>query len=119
MAIRVPWRRRDASPEDKQVIVQDAATDGRVANVLRVDINREFGDVIFEPISGPGEYYVYYMPYVLSGSANYPTTEYLPPEATAEGRCPRELLSRRGAFYAMNSREGHADRRPSGSSTVS
>ena len=52
--------------------------------MLRVDINREFGDVIFEPISGPGEYHVSYMPYVLGGRANYPTMEYLLPNPTAE-----------------------------------
>ena len=61
--VHIPWRRRDAKPENKEIIVVDAATNKRVDNVLRVNVNREFGDLLFQPATAPGEYYVYYMPY--------------------------------------------------------
>ena len=44
----IEWRRRDKAPEDKNVVVVRAETDERVANVARVEVNREFGDLVFE-----------------------------------------------------------------------
>ena len=58
----IPWRRRDAHPERKAVWVYDAKTNTRVRNVLRANIQRELGDIVFEPASGPGDYYVYFLP---------------------------------------------------------
>ena len=84
VAVRIPWRRRDADPEKKGLILADAKSGTRIRNVLAVAINREFGDVVFQPAAGPGEYYVYYMPYRLTGSRNYPNAAYLPPAAAAE-----------------------------------
>jgi len=81
--VRIPWRRRDADPEKKAVIVTDAAG-RRVANVWPVRIERLAGELIFQPLSGPGTYYVYYLPYKLTGSRSYPTARYLEPERTAE-----------------------------------
>ena len=80
----IPWRRRDAGPENKTVILVDAKTRVRVKNLVTVVINREYGDLIFQPVSGPGEYYAYYLPYRLAGSRNYPHAAYLAPESTAE-----------------------------------
>jgi hypothetical protein len=57
VSIHLPWRRRDLHPEDKEILVHDAHG-ARVTNVFRVQINREFGDLVFQPVSGPGEYYV-------------------------------------------------------------
>ena len=48
------WRRRDQYPGGKQIIVMDAASGKPVANVARIDINRESGDLVFQPVSGPG-----------------------------------------------------------------
>ncbi len=84
--VHLPWRRRDAEPEKKDVIVVDAATNRRVVNVVRVQVNREFGDLLLSPPTVPGEYFVYYMymPYKTEGSWYFPTTKYLPPANTAE-----------------------------------
>ena len=84
--IRIPWRRRDAKPQDKEIIVVDAKTNQRVANVLRIDINREFGWLLFEPPTAPGDYHVYYMPFRNEGSWYFPTAKYLPPTETREAR---------------------------------
>jgi hypothetical protein len=79
----IPWRRRDADPEQKHLIVVDAQTGARVANVTRLSITRESGEILFQPTSGKGRYYVYYLPYVGSGRSNYPRVTYLAPEQTA------------------------------------
>jgi hypothetical protein len=80
----IQWRRRDVDPEKKNVILIDAKTGSRVGNILRVEINRESGDLIFQPQTVPGEYFVYYMPYIMSGRSNYPAVTYPEPEQTAE-----------------------------------
>jgi hypothetical protein len=80
----VPWRRRDSKPEDKDVIVVDAATGKRVANVVRSRMTREAGDLLFQPSSVPGEYYIYFLPFRTTGQWYFPSTVYLAPTNTAE-----------------------------------
>jgi len=80
---RIPWRRRDINPQDKAVLVYDASTGKRTLNLYLVDINREFGDIVFQPQTAPGDYFVYNMPYKTEGR-NYPKVTYLAPEATTE-----------------------------------
>ena len=59
----IPWRRRDSAPETKGILLVDAHTGAQLKNVAIVQVNREFGDIIFQPPTVPGEYCVYYMPY--------------------------------------------------------
>ena len=82
--VHLPWRRHDAAPDRIDVLVIDAATNKRVDNVLRVNIQRPFGDLLFQPVTVPGEYFVYYLPYKTEGSWYFPTTVYLPPGNTAQ-----------------------------------
>lgn len=79
----IPWRRNDIHPELKRIIVQDAKTNEEVLNVKTFTVDRESGEIAFEPISGSGNYYVYYMPYKNEGRSNYPKGIYLKPENTA------------------------------------
>jgi hypothetical protein len=79
----VPWRRRDEQPELKRIIVQDAKTGQKVLNVKPVTATREQGDICFEPVSGKGDYYIYYLPSKNEGRNNYPKGVYLSPENTA------------------------------------
>ena len=79
----IQWRRRDLKPEDKNIIVIDAATGERISNVTRFTINRERGEIAFQPKTVPGNYYVYYLKNVMSGSRAYPTVKYPPFENTA------------------------------------
>ncbi|MBS1668229.1 MAG: hypothetical protein JST58_12700 [Bacteroidetes bacterium] len=81
--VHIEWRRRDYNPALKRIIVQDGRTGRKILNVKTLELNREFGDICFEPISGKGVYYVYYMPYKNEGRANYPKGVYLSPENTA------------------------------------
>ncbi len=72
----IPWRRRDTHPEEKAIIVVDGQTGEQITNVCRIQINREYGDLVFQPVTIPGDYYVYYMPYITSGRSAYPTVTY-------------------------------------------
>jgi hypothetical protein len=82
--VHIPWRRRDLDPERKNVLFVDAATGLRVRNICPVAVNRGYGDFVFEPPSGPGVYYVYYLPNSLAGRSNYPKVSYPEFELTAE-----------------------------------
>ena len=95
----VAWRRRDAKPEAKEIVVIDAATGARVANVARASVTREAGDLVFQPKTAPGDYYVYYLPFLMTGRSNYPTIDYPKPvdwadtEWLARNRLTREGLA--------------------------
>ncbi len=79
----IPWRRRDTNPDKKRVLVQDGQTNEKILNVRIVSITRESGELYFEPGSGSGIYYIYYMPYKNEGRSNYPRGVYLAPQLTA------------------------------------
>jgi len=79
----VPWRRRDERPEAKETILVDAATGQRVTNVIRVNISRAAGDLVFQPRTVPGQYFLYYLPHRTEGAWYFPTTVYLAPTNTA------------------------------------
>ena len=76
----IPWRRRDNNPSEKALIIVDANTQEKVANVLLLDINNEFGHFIFEANDGAKKYYVYYLSHVSTGGY-YPKVEYNKPMA--------------------------------------
>jgi len=82
--VLIPWRRRDENPERKRIIVQDSATGVRVRNVVVRSVTREAGDILFEPVSGNGCYYIYYEPYRNEGRSNYPKGVYWKPDTTAD-----------------------------------
>lgn len=89
----VPWRRRDREPEKKDVVIIDAHTNQRVPNVLAVAISAESGDLLFQPPTTPGDYWVYYLPYRYEGWKNSPTAVYETPtppadEAWTKARAP-------------------------------
>lgn len=89
----VEWRRRDFHPELKRIIVQDAKTGQKIMNIKAGMLNRESGEIYFEPVSGKGIYYFYYMPYKNEGRSNYPKGVYLKADTTAS----TEWLSLLGA----------------------
>ncbi len=81
--VRIPWRRRDREPAAKDIRVFDATTGERIMNVVRVEVNPEYGDLVFEPVTAPGNYYVYYLPHrALRGNFDIP--DYFSPEDTAD-----------------------------------
>lgn len=80
--VHIPWRRHDPAPEKKNVLVINA-TGKTVFNRLVVELNREFGDLVFQAET-PGDYFVYYMPFS-EKSVNWQySTDYASPQSTAE-----------------------------------
>ena len=80
----IPWRRRDNNPDQKRIIIEDAQTHQRILNVFAKTVQREYGDIFFNPQSGNGNYYLYYMPYKNEGRSNYPRGVYLRPDTTTD-----------------------------------
>lgn len=81
--VLIPWRRRDLHPEQKRIIVEDARTQQRITNVVVQHISADSGDIFFEPVSGRGDYYIYYLPFRNEGRTYYPKSVYLGPVNTA------------------------------------
>lgn len=81
--LKIPWRRRDFNPDKKEVMVIDGSTGKRVMNVFRGEVNREYGELVFQPVSGSGLYDIYYLVNHMKGRSNYPTVIYPEPEKTA------------------------------------
>jgi hypothetical protein len=80
----IPWRRRDLHPDQKNLILVDATTGKQITNLLRIDVNREYGDVVFQPGTMPGTYQLYILPFVGTKKSNYPKLAYPKPEQSAE-----------------------------------
>ena len=89
----IQWRRRDKDPEEKRIIVQDARSGRRILNATTGIITRESGEVFFEPVSGKGNYYLYYMPYRDTGWSNDPRHVYRRPDTTASAVWLQKLHS--------------------------
>lgn len=84
------WRRRDLDPEAKDLIIVDATTGKRITNVTRFAVDRERGEIAFQPQTVPGNYYIYYLKNVMSGSRYYPTVNYPSFEQTASAEWIRK-----------------------------
>jgi len=82
--VRIPWRRRDYQPEKKDIRIYDANTHKQITNVIRININREYGDLVFQPQTTPGNYEVYYLPYTPGVSYSDSPGEYFTPKDTAD-----------------------------------
>ncbi|WP_199099535.1 glycoside hydrolase domain-containing protein [Dyella sp. ASV21] len=95
----IPWRRRDAHPEQVAVIV--VGPQGQpVANVLRASIDRAQGELVFEAKQA-GTYAVYYQPYLSKGRSNYPTVTYQPPTYSADAAWTHKVGTGASAWRAL------------------
>ena len=88
--VTIPWRRRDRDPAAKSVIVVDAGTDQRVANVVALRVENVSGDVVFQPNQGCDTYHVYYMPWESTGGY-YPRVTYPRIASTADAAWERDV----------------------------
>ena len=60
--VTIPWRRRDAAPATTQLVIT-TSSGRRITNAIPIAVTRERGILAFEPSTGAGEYYVYFLPY--------------------------------------------------------
>lgn len=85
---KLVWRRPDLNPESKRLVIKHAPSGKFVKNYFLESIDSESGHVVFEPESGAGEYYVYYLPYKFRpkwDDARYSVwNDYYPAEMTAD-----------------------------------
>lgn len=85
----IPWRRPDLRPETKKVVVYGVKTGKEVANVNVLEFSSEMGRIVFQPLAGETDYYVYYLPYKFRkgwDDARYgkPWNDYLAPNYNAD-----------------------------------
>jgi hypothetical protein len=80
----IPWRRRDLAPEEKDILLVDAQTGQQLRNVARIEITREFAEVVFQPQTVPGKYYLYYLPCKINPTESEYKVQYYPPRPTAD-----------------------------------
>lgn len=81
--VDIEWRRRDENPQDKDIFIVDSRTNKKVDNKSVTLIDRTHGVIYFEPTSGKGIYYIYYMPFRQFGSPFYPKAVYYKNENNA------------------------------------
>ena len=85
MQIRIPWRRRDArTARQGDHRASTPRRNQRLPICCGSISDREFGWLLFEPPTAPGDYHVYYMPFRNEGSWYFPTAKYLPPTESAK-----------------------------------
>jgi hypothetical protein len=99
--VDIPWRRRDCNPQDKNIVVVDATTGEVVGNRLATSIKAEFGTIVFQPQTVPGNYYLYYLPSTDDHHAGTYLGGYVAIQSTASS-----------AWLSANRLPGSADRLP-------
>jgi hypothetical protein len=98
----ITWRRADAHPEQKAIVVVDAETGEAVTNAAVLQVNAHRGEVVFQPVQGHATYHIYYMPWESTGGY-YPKVSYprvvTQPDPVWAARLPIrvDFLSRRQA----------------------
>ncbi|MET3366858.1 UNVERIFIED_CONTAM: hypothetical protein ABIE34_000079 [Jeotgalibacillus campisalis] len=100
--VLIPWRRQDHHPASIDVIIVSEKSGTRVRNVIVEEAIREFGNIVFEAIDGPGIYFAYYLPYAMLGKAHYPQAQYLPHRPSAD---PAWVAAVGGSWWVPATRE--------------
>lgn len=84
VTLKMEWRRPDRNPGDKRFLIVNSVTGDTVSNVRKIKVDNESCQIQFGPVSQPGTYYFYYLPYqVQTGSGAY-WKGYLPDTVTLD-----------------------------------
>ncbi|SHG26515.1 hypothetical protein SAMN05444483_107110 [Salegentibacter echinorum] len=75
ITITIPWRNRNVKSE-QLVYVVDSTRNTIVTETKQFKMTPEYGVISFNTKGKKGIYYVYYLPYKLTGSSNYPDAVY-------------------------------------------
>lgn len=78
--LNIIWRRHDADVNEKRFLIVNSVTGDTVKNILRINVNNEKCNIKFGPIEERGEYYFYYLPYVVQNGMGYYGGGYAPKE---------------------------------------
>jgi hypothetical protein len=72
----LPWRRHDAKPETKDVVITIAESGEEITAKRIIQTNREEGHIIFKADPNIQSYFAYYLPHESTGGY-YPKVAYL------------------------------------------
>ncbi|GGZ14883.1 hypothetical protein GCM10007049_03610 [Echinicola pacifica] len=75
VTVAIEWRNRNIT-EEQMVYVVDSNSQELIQEVMVHEMKPERGVITFQPTSGQGQYYIYYMPYKMVGRRNYPNVSY-------------------------------------------
>lgn len=92
VTVKIPWRRLDYV-DSKNLVLIDALTGYRVNNLFSLTKNQDYGEIVFEPVSGEGLYYLYYMPGRVTGRWWHPDAVYEKPEETWDPEWKKNVSS--------------------------
>jgi len=96
--LQITWRLHDQQPDKKGFLIINAATGDTIQNVYRISVNNEKCDIVFGPVTKPGKYYFYYLPYKPDPDAGYYQYGYLPPKTAGAEWITNNHLSDRKAI---------------------
>src|SRR5690606_15449866 len=91
----IPWRRHDEEVANKRMKLVAENGKAPVDNIKILSADNDTASILFEPIAGAGNYYLYYMPYKNEGRSNYPKGTYLKPVETAHADWLKQTLLKR------------------------
>ena len=78
------WRRHDLKPEWKKFIIVSAISGDTISNIHRIQVDNEQCEIAFGPVSQPGEYYFYYLPFEPQPGHGFYSKNYLKKESEAD-----------------------------------
>ena len=81
--LNIVWRRHDRYPEAKKFIIIHENGD-TIQNIQRILVDNERCQVVFGPVTKPGKYFFYYLPYVVQEEYGFYNKGYLKPENEPE-----------------------------------
>ncbi|MGN7783055.1 glycoside hydrolase domain-containing protein [Niabella sp. 22666] len=93
--VTIPWRRHDDDVAQKRVIMVSENGTQPIDNIKVIIADNEQASILFEPLAGAGNYFVYYMPYRNEGRSNYPKGVYLKQAETASADWLKQTLLKR------------------------
>ncbi len=79
--VHIPWRRHDAEPEAKAMMVMFG--DEHIGNAAPMQLSQESADIIFEATRA-GEYFIYCLPFQQAAKPGFNHGKYLAPQVTAD-----------------------------------
>lgn len=93
VALDLLWRRHDLNPDKRRFIVTDAAGD-TVANIYRAEVGNERCKIVFGPVTQPGTYYFYYLPYKVQKENGFYGLGYEWPEQTTDSLWTKNIVGK-------------------------
>ncbi len=77
--IVLPWRRHDPDPQERMLLLIDAASLDTIPNIHRIRVDREVCEIVAGPLKA-GTHYLYYLPFRVQEGYGFYHEDYLPRE---------------------------------------